>query len=106
MGEQLDERKALFKEIDCNGNYYISLAEIQSCFSNKLDYGPHAPEVVDCHLLHAYDKARNYGGDETGAKADFIEHREFRVFMEIFVHKMDGTEKTDFGELDDNWKPA
>merc|ERR1712196_60599 len=104
--DRLDERKELFTECDPNGNYFLSLAEIDAVFQRKYDWGAIAPEIVNSHMLHAYDHARNYGGKEDGVKADYIEHKEFRIFMQMFVERMDGKEDNlDFGELDNSWKP-
>merc|ERR1719412_2462518 len=73
------------------------MAEVDNGLFEKYSYGDKpsekaytlVDEVKQC-MLQAFDEAKNYGGDQKGAAADFVEHREFRIFLELFVKKLDG----------------
>eukprot|EP00747_Dinoflagellata_sp_TGD_P025671 gnl/TRDRNA2_/TRDRNA2_131410_c0_seq1.p1 gnl/TRDRNA2_/TRDRNA2_131410_c0~~gnl/TRDRNA2_/TRDRNA2_131410_c0_seq1.p1 ORF type:complete len:117 (-),score=38.32 gnl/TRDRNA2_/TRDRNA2_131410_c0_seq1:71-421(-) len=101
--ERLDERKALFKDCDPNGNLYCSLAEIDAILSDdaKWDYGDISPEDRNSCMLHAFDTAKNFGGDQRGCASDYIEHKEFRIFLELFVKKLSAEEGDVDGELEE-----
>jgi len=79
--ERLDERMALFSECDANGNGFCSFAEIDAVFRHKFGTG----EAEKMMMLHSFDATKNYGGDEQGLGANYVEHNEFRMFLE-FVH--------------------
>ena len=88
--ERLPDRKALFDYCDTHANHYLSMAEVDSALFEKYSFGAKPVDNVKKCMLHAFDEAKNYSGDQTGAAADFVEHREFRIFLEIFVKKLDG----------------
>jgi len=100
--DRLDERKELFKLCDPNGNLFCSLAEIDAQLSQgTFDFGSRDVEYVNSCMLHAFNKAKDFGGDERGCSADYIEHREFRIFLEVFVKKLDNDDAIDDAELED-----
>jgi len=88
--DRLPDRKALFDYCDSHANHYLSLAEVDKALFEKYTYGDKSVDDVKKCMLEAFDAAKNYGGDQKGAAADFVEHREFRIFLEIFVKKLDG----------------
>jgi len=88
--EQLPDRKALFDYCDTHSNHFLSMAEVDNALFEKYSFGDKPAEEVKKCMLHAFDEAKNYGGDQKGAAADFVEHREFRIFLELFVKKLDG----------------
>merc|ERR1711956_91118 len=88
--DQLADRKALFDYCDSHANHYLSLAEVDKGMFDKYSYGDKPIDVVKQCMLQAFDEAKNYGGDQKGGAADFVEHKEFRIFLELFVKKLDG----------------
>lgn len=74
-----EERDKLFKQCDPNGNRFASFAEIDAIFRKKYGFG----EDEKMPMLRAYDSCKNFGGDETGNAAEYIEHKEFRKFLEL-----------------------
>merc|ERR1712080_366153 len=84
--DRMEERAALFRECDPNGNGFCSLAEIQSALDTKYGFGGGQHSA----MLHAFDSARNYSGTESGSAASYVERREFRIFLEIFKKNLDG----------------
>mmetsp|Transcript_32084 Transcript_32084/g.99982 ORF Transcript_32084/g.99982 Transcript_32084/m.99982 type:complete len:104 (-) Transcript_32084:23-334(-) len=93
--ERLEERKALFEACDPNGNGYCSFAEIDAIFRPKYGFG----EAEKMPLLHAYNEAKNFSGKESGHDADYVEKREFRIFLELAAKKLQGAEgEPDLGD--------
>jgi hypothetical protein len=84
--DRLEERKKLFMACDPNGNGLASFAEIDSVFREKYGFG----EKEKMKILHAFDACSNIGGKETGPAADYIEHKEFRKFLETVVRSLGG----------------
>merc|ERR1712100_83773 len=78
------ERNKLFSECDPNGNKYASLAEIDAVFRRRYGFG----EKEKMPMLRAYDACKNFSGKETGVAADYIEHREFRKFLELVAKNL------------------
>lgn len=78
--ERHQERDAMFQRCDPNGNGYCSFAEIDACFRN-MGVGEHQKMT----MLHCFDQTKNYGGKESGVAADYIEHKEFRIFLELLA---------------------
>jgi len=82
--ERLAERNKLFSECDPNGNGYCSVAEIDAVFRRKFGFG----EAQKMPMIHAFNETKNYSGKEQGVSSEFIEHSEFRVFMENLAKKL------------------
>ena len=76
----IKQRKKLFRDMDPNGNGFLSLAEIDK---GILDLG--LDGLFNCKpaIIKAFQHAKNYGGkDKKGTnKADYVERKEFRVFL-------------------------
>lgn len=89
--DRLDERKALWGECDPNGNGYCSFAEIDAFFRRAFGFG----EKEKMQMLHAFNACRNIGGKETGPAADFIEHKEFRKFLQTVYRNLGGVVEED-----------
>jgi hypothetical protein len=84
--DRLEERKQLFLDCDPNGNGLVSFAEVDAVFREKYGFG----EKEKMQVLHAFNACSNIGGQETGVAADFIEHKEFRKFLETVVRHLGG----------------
>lgn len=82
--DRLDERRKLWTDCDKSGNGYCSVAEIDSVFRPKYGFG----EQQKMPLIEAFGKACNFSGKERGVSADFIEHGEFRIFLELLMKKL------------------
>jgi hypothetical protein len=82
--DKLKERQALYALCDKNGNGYCSVAEIDAVMKSKFKFG----DAQKMPMIHAFDEAKNYGGKERGVNADYIEHGEFRVFLELLRKKL------------------
>merc|ERR1712008_65716 len=91
--DQLPDRKALFDYCDSQRNHYLSMDEVDKGLFEKYSYGDKSVDGVKQCMVQAFDEAKNYGGDQKGAAADFVEHREFRIFLELFVKKLDGVSR-------------
>eukprot|EP00929_Paragymnodinium_shiwhaense_P057246 TRINITY_DN2864_c0_g1_i1.p1 TRINITY_DN2864_c0_g1~~TRINITY_DN2864_c0_g1_i1.p1 ORF type:complete len:456 (+),score=152.55 TRINITY_DN2864_c0_g1_i1:101-1468(+) len=100
--ENQDERRELFSRCDPNGNGYASFAEIDNILSQKYGFRQ-AQKMV---MLDCFNQAKNYGGQDTGRGADYIEAKEFRVFLELLQQALgsrldDGLDgQSLFGELE------
>jgi len=70
-------RNKLFREIDCNGNDYLSLAEVDKGMRDYVKL----LEIFDSKpvMMRAFQAAKNYGGDTTGVGPDYIEKKELMV---------------------------
>jgi len=77
--ERLQERMDLFRECDPNGNGFLSFAEIDAVFRNKYGTG----ETEKMMMLHAFNASKNLGAASAGPGQDYIEHNEFRTFLEF-----------------------
>jgi hypothetical protein len=82
--EREAERNKLFSECDPNGNRYASFAEIDAIFRKRYGFG----EKEKMPMLRAYDACKNITGKETGNAADYIEHKEFRKFLELVMKNL------------------
>lgn len=82
--EREAERNKLFSECDPNGNRYASFAEIDAIFRKRYGFG----EKEKMPMLRAYDACKNIGGQEAGYAADYIEHKEFRKFLELVLKNL------------------
>eukprot|EP00419_Tripos_fusus_P010223 CAMPEP_0172669270 /NCGR_PEP_ID=MMETSP1074-20121228/9574_1 /TAXON_ID=2916 /ORGANISM="Ceratium fusus, Strain PA161109" /LENGTH=129 /DNA_ID=CAMNT_0013486019 /DNA_START=103 /DNA_END=492 /DNA_ORIENTATION=- len=98
--DKLQSRKSLFDSCDSHSNHYLSMAEAEQLLDQYDFGGKPVAEVKRC-IKAAFDEAKNYGGDQTGAAADFVEHREFRIFLEIFVKKLEGKDDKPDPRLED-----
>lgn len=84
--DRLEERKQLFQDCDPNGNGFVSFAEIDNAFREKYGFG----EKEKMQILHAFNACSNIGGKETGPAADYLEHKEFRKFLETVQRYLGG----------------
>jgi hypothetical protein len=82
--EKLKERQALYADCDKNGNGYCSVAEIDAVLRQKFKFGGEQKMP----MIHAFDEAKNFSGKEKGVSGDYIEHGEFRIFLEILMKKL------------------
>jgi len=80
---RLEERKKMFSEFDVQGNGYISLAEADKGIRDVLQL----EELFDAKpaIMRAFQASKNYGGDPGGLGVDYIQKREFRIFLQ-FLH--------------------
>eukprot|EP00933_Yihiella_yeosuensis_P051510 TRINITY_DN49462_c0_g1_i1.p1 TRINITY_DN49462_c0_g1~~TRINITY_DN49462_c0_g1_i1.p1 ORF type:complete len:116 (-),score=27.28 TRINITY_DN49462_c0_g1_i1:291-638(-) len=100
--DRLEERKELFKCMDNNGNFYVSLAEVDAVLTRDYTFGDLEMEYVNSCMLHAFNLAKDFGGEDRSCGADYVEHREFRIFLEMFVKKISKCEEDQIdGELDE-----
>ena len=76
--EDLEERMALFQECDPHGNGHVSFAEIDAVFRIKFSIGDAEKRM----MLQAFDAAERLGSDAAEPARDYIEHNEFRAFLE------------------------
>mmetsp|Transcript_3126 Transcript_3126/g.7498 ORF Transcript_3126/g.7498 Transcript_3126/m.7498 type:complete len:116 (+) Transcript_3126:68-415(+) len=98
--DQLDERKELFKRMDPNSNFYLSLAEIDAVLTRDYVYDDISADDVNSAMLHAFTKAKDFGGEGRECEEDYVEHREFRIFLELFVNNLTGAEGDVDGTLE------
>jgi hypothetical protein len=82
--ERLEERKKLCSEMDPDGNGYCSVASVDAVLRRKYGFG----EAQKMQLIHAFNETKNFSGKEKGAAGDYIEHKEFRVFLETLCKKL------------------
>jgi hypothetical protein len=68
----------MFKDMDPNGNGFLSLAEIDK---GILDLGLEGLFKAKPAIMKAFNAAKDYGGDESGHAADYVEKKEFRIFL-------------------------
>lgn len=78
--EQLEKRRELFKQFDPNGNGYLSLAETDKGIRDVLA----CDELFDCKqaVNRAFHFAKNASQGEDKYGPDFLEFREFRLFLQ------------------------
>mmetsp|Transcript_34775 Transcript_34775/g.58875 ORF Transcript_34775/g.58875 Transcript_34775/m.58875 type:complete len:342 (-) Transcript_34775:267-1292(-) len=78
-------RAKLFAVFDPNGNGLISLAEIEKGLMEVLGYGVDVKRVVAKSVARAHRGAKAaIHRDNSKAADDYVEKREFRVFIEFF----------------------
>eukprot|EP00929_Paragymnodinium_shiwhaense_P090561 TRINITY_DN5073_c0_g3_i1.p1 TRINITY_DN5073_c0_g3~~TRINITY_DN5073_c0_g3_i1.p1 ORF type:complete len:308 (-),score=78.59 TRINITY_DN5073_c0_g3_i1:303-1226(-) len=75
--EKLEERKKLFSSCDPNGNGYASFAELDNIISKRCGFKQDQKMI----MLKCYNEMKNYGMDG-GVSDDYIEAKEFRMFLE------------------------
>lgn len=70
----------MFRDIDINGNGYLSLAEVDKGIRDVIQLD----QVFDCKpvIMRAFQAAKNYGGDPQGFGPDYIEKKEFRILLQ------------------------
>eukprot|EP00929_Paragymnodinium_shiwhaense_P057247 TRINITY_DN2864_c0_g1_i2.p1 TRINITY_DN2864_c0_g1~~TRINITY_DN2864_c0_g1_i2.p1 ORF type:complete len:337 (+),score=113.73 TRINITY_DN2864_c0_g1_i2:99-1109(+) len=83
--EQQEERRKLFSACDPNGNGFASFAEIDNILSQKYGFKQDQKMI----MLDCFNQAKNLGGG-TGRGADYIEAKEFRVFLELVMKALGG----------------
>eukprot|EP00929_Paragymnodinium_shiwhaense_P098738 TRINITY_DN6022_c0_g1_i1.p3 TRINITY_DN6022_c0_g1~~TRINITY_DN6022_c0_g1_i1.p3 ORF type:complete len:116 (-),score=39.22 TRINITY_DN6022_c0_g1_i1:392-739(-) len=99
--DRLDERKALFREMDPNGNGYLSLAEVDAVLSQNYTYGDCDMDHVNACMLTAFNFAKDFGGEDKTCGADYLENREFRIFLDKFIKQVQKVEEDiEDGELE------
>jgi len=77
------ERNKLFSKCDPNGNGFCSVAEIDAILRRGYGFG----EAQKMQMIHAFNETKNFSGKEKGHAAEYIEHQEFRVFLENLAKK-------------------
>lgn len=72
-----EQRRALFRSLDPNGNGHLSLAEVDKGLKDVCGEAlfKHAKPVI----IRAFNAAKNAGGAQRGVNADYIQPHEFRV---------------------------
>jgi len=78
--ESKRKRNKLFREIDVNGNDYLSLAEVDKGLRDNI----RLLALFDAKpaIMRAFQAAKNVGGDPSGVGVDYIEKREFRILLQ------------------------
>ena len=73
------KRKQMFNSFDCNGNGYLSLAEVQKGVRDVLQ----SDALFDAKpaIMRAFQAAKNVVDTKTILGADFIERAEFRALL-------------------------
>merc|ERR1719163_2010458 len=87
--ERLPERQHLFAICDAmNGNGFLSFAEVEANLNTQLQLEQVIP---DCKmvLMECFNKAKHWGGHQTGHGNDYVEKREFRIFLELLHKELD-----------------
>lgn len=77
--ERQAERQQLFQICDPNGNGYCSFAEIDSIISKRFGF----KQKEKMKMLECFNAVKNFAGGDHTAGADYIEYKEFRVFLEL-----------------------
>ena len=75
----VDQRKALFRKFDGNGNGFLSLAEVDKAVRDVLQ----SEELFDSKpaVKSAFRAARRANGNRRGRSGDFVERNEFRQLL-------------------------
>jgi len=78
--DQKAQRNKMFRDIDLNGNGFLSLAEVDKGVRDVIQLD----QVFDCKqvIMRAFQAAKNYGGDTSGFGPDYIEKKEFRILLQ------------------------
>lgn len=77
--ERQDERRRLFSMCDPNGNGYASFAEIDNVISKQFGF----KQREKMKMLECFNAVKNFGGDDRTVGAEYIEIKEFRLFLEL-----------------------
>merc|ERR1719230_113372 len=87
--ERLPERQHLFAICDAmNNNGFLSFAEVEANLNTQLRLEQVVP---DCKmvLMKCFNEAKHWGGQQGGHGPDYIEKREFRIFLELLHKELD-----------------